>query len=81
MRCVGSKAFLHGFSLNIPIRIAYSSTEEIKETMTYANVTECIEKILEVTAYIDNNLSENDAIIKTLERLKVDYGIDWSELK
>ena len=27
------------------------------------------------------NLSENDAIIKTLERLKVDYGIDWSELK
>lgn len=27
------------------------------------------------------NLSENDAIIKTLERLKIDYGIDWSELK
>ena len=42
------------------IKFFLNIIEEIKETMTYANVTECIEKVLEVTAYIDNNLSEND---------------------
>ena len=39
--------------------------EEIKETMTYANVTECIEKVLELTSYFDNNINEDNEDKKT----------------